>query len=402
MVSANGADAALHCSKLGCMTATSLYLHVPFCRQRCSYCDFFRVTDADGTHPLAAKWFDLLWKELLLWRQAGAVDLPTPLRTIYLGGGTSSLTPPKIIDGFLHRVGGEFAVAPDCEITLEMQPGTTDRAAVEALAGGGVNRFSVGAQTFQQRWLDLSGRRHSAGETRQTIKNILEVAGPAALSIDLIAAWPGQDMVALRRDVEEALSFGPAHLSVYELTFKDGTELARAEGAGEVSALSEDERAEMFLEVARMAAAAGLAQYEVSNFARPGSESRHNTAYWTLDDSVGLGAGAHSLVWPHRYSNPHDLGGYAAAVEGGRLFRVLNDASDPDIFAAENLFMALRLLRGVDMDWFAARVGNDVRQTHAVALARLQDAGMVELTGNQLRLTREGVLRADGIAAMFV
>ncbi len=384
------------------MTAASLYLHVPFCRQRCSYCDFFRVTDAEGSHPLAARWFDLLWQELLLWRTDGAVLPETPLRTIYMGGGTPSLTPPRVIGDFLNRVRGEFAVASDCEITLEMQPGTTTLTGVEELATAGINRFSVGAQTFSQRWLDLSGRLHSADDTRATISAVLEVAGDAALSVDLIAAWPGQDFAALRSDVEEALSFGPAHLSVYELTFKDGTELARAEGAGEVVALSEDDRAEMFLEVAGLAAAAGLAQYEVSNFARPGSESRHNTAYWTLDDCVGLGAGAHSLVWPHRYSNPHDLGGYAASVEQGRLFRVVNDASDPEIFTAENLFMALRLLCGVDLDWFARRVGTDVRQTHATALARLQEAGLVNLDGSLLRLTSEGLLRADGIAALFV
>lgn len=384
------------------MTAASVYIHVPFCRQRCAYCDFFRVTDAEGTHPLAPRWFDLLRREMLLWAADGALRRDTPLRTIYMGGGTPSLTPPAVIGAFLRFVRDEFTLAPDCEVTMEMQPGTTDRAAVEALARAGVNRFSVGAQTFRAQWLELSGRRHTPDDTRRLIRDVRDVVGTRGLSIDLIAAWPGQDMAALRDDLDEALAWLPGHLSVYELTFKDGTALLRASEEGTVRPLDEDARAEMFATTARVAAAAGLARYEVSNFALPGCESRHNSAYWMLEDYVGLGAGAHSMVWPQRFCNENDLAGYAAAIDGGRLFRTVNDTDDTDIFMAENLFMALRLTRGVDLDRFAARVGSDPRVTHADALRRIDEAGLARMDGPTLRLTDEGILRADTVAALFV
>ncbi len=384
------------------MPARCIYIHVPFCEQKCSYCDFFTVRDPSGSHPLAPGWFDLLRREMLLWAEAGDIARDQPLETIYFGGGTPSLTPPAVFAEFLRFVRGEFAVAPDCEVTLEMQPGTADAARFGAYAGAGINRFSLGVQTFHEGHLALTRRRHTVGDSRRMIRDAIATAGADAVSVDLIGAWPGQTVAEWRDDLGRAADTGASHVSAYELTFKDGTDLERAFRSGDLVPCDEDTRIAMFQAAEQTLAAAGLPQYEISNFARPGRESRHNSAYWQLKDYAGLGAGAHGMVWPHRWMNPHDLRGYAAAITAGRLFRQPNDSDDPDVVLAENLHMALRLNRGVNLDDFAARTGRDPRTERPAALASLTEAALVESSGPVLRLTAEGRLRADAVTAAFV
>jgi oxygen-independent coproporphyrinogen-3 oxidase len=231
---------------------------------------------------------------------------------------------------------------------------------------------------------------------------IEDSAAAGLLSIDLIAAWPGQTRQMWQAELKQALEYDPAHISAYELTFKEGTDLHRQMKAGATRPLDEDSRAELFAETERLLAGAGLPQYEISNFAKPGAESLHNSNYWELGDFVGLGAGAHSMIFPHRHLNPHRLEDYARAIGEGRLFRRPNDPGDPDIFLAENLHMALRLNRGFDMEWFAHRTGTDIRIAKPRALADLQAAGLLEMKGASLRLTPEGRLRADSVTSHFL
>ena len=382
------------------MTAGCVYIHVPFCEQKCSYCDFFTVRGAPGQpHPLASRWFELLRREMLLWMADGALDRGTPLRTVYFGGGTPSLMDPAGLAAFLRFVRAEFAVAPDLEVTMEMQPGTADASKLASYAGAGVTRFSVGVQTFDPRILEATGRRHTVGQSRRMIA---DSAAAGLLSIDLIAAWPGQTPRMWQTELEQALEFNPSHISAYELTFKEGTDLHRQMKAGVTAPLAEGSRAGLFADTERLLVAAGLPQYEISNFAKPGAESRHNSNYWELGDFVGLGAGAHSMIFPHRYLNPHSLDDYVRAVDAGRLFRRLNDPDDPDIFLAENIHMALRLNRGFDMDRFAQRTGTDIRVARPRALTELLSAGLLEIEGACLRLTPEGRLRADSVTGCFV
>jgi oxygen-independent coproporphyrinogen-3 oxidase len=382
------------------MAAACVYIHVPFCEQKCTYCDFYTVRgEAGAVHPLAGRWFELLRREMLLWAQVGALSREDSLRTVYFGGGTPSLTDAATLRAFLDFVRDEFATDPDLEVTIEMQPGTAGADKIGAYADAGVTRFSVGVQTFDPAVLEVTGRRHTIAQSRDMIR---DTAAAGLLSIDLIAAWPGQTAEMWRREMEEALSHSPAHISAYELTFKEGTDLHRRMRAGITAPLDEDARAGLFADTERLLAAAGLPQYEISNYARPGAESRHNSNYWELGDYVGLGAGAHSMVHPHRYLNPHSVDDYARATSDGRLFRRTNDAQDPDIGLAENIHMALRLNRGFDMDWFASRTGVDVRKAKQSALGHLEEAGLVERTGNRLRLTAEGRLRADSVTGYFL
>lgn len=373
----------------------AVYVHVPFCEQKCTYCDFFTVTDPD--HPLAARWMELAARELELWAEAGDIAPGGPVHSVFLGGGTPSLLPPASVAAFLHILGARFGLVPDAEVTLETQPGTADTARIQEFAEAGINRFSVGVQTFDPELLARTGRRHSVEMTRQVLRGA--AATGRVLSLDLIAALPGQTLDAWRRELEEALSFHPAHISVYELTFHPGTRWYRDLRAGRLSEADEDLRIAMFEEAERVLIPAGFEHYEISNYARPGRRSRHNETYWRLGNYIGLGAGAHSLVWPDRWHNPGNAGAWAAAIDSGHLYRHASNPDDPDVFVAENLAMALRLLEGVDLDWFARKVGSDLRTgRRAERLRELESAGLVTLEGSRLRLTAEGRLRADLIS----
>lgn len=375
----------------------SVYVHVPFCEQKCTYCDFFTVTDPQGTHPLAGRWMALAARELELWAEAGDAPHGGPVRSVFLGGGTPSLLSPDSVAGFLQFLRTGFGMLPDTEVSLETQPGTADAATLREFAEAGVTRFSVGVQTFDPEFLSRTGRRHTVEMTRQTLRDA--AATGRILSLDLIAALPGQTLDAWRRELDEALSFGPSHMSVYELTFHPGTRWYRDLTAGRMTEADEDLRITMFEEAERVLTAAGFEHYEISNYARPGFRSRHNETYWRLGNYMGLGAGAHSLVWPRRWNNPGNAAAWAAAVESGHLYRHASDPDDPDVFVAENLAMALRLLEGVDLDWFAAKVGSDLRQgRRAERLKELETAGLVAVAGPRLRLTHEGRLRADLIS----
>jgi oxygen-independent coproporphyrinogen-3 oxidase len=367
---------------------------VPFCEQKCSYCDFFTITDPQRTHPLASRWLELCSQELQLWREAGDVQ-NAPIETVYFGGGTPSLLEAGAIGDFLQEVRAKYGFAPGAEVTLETQPNTVDATRLLQLADAGINRFSIGVQTFDPTILAATGRRHSVQQARDCILAAQKTG--AVVSIDLIAAWPGQTLAAWEADLDEAISFGAPHISVYELTYHEGTQMHRDQRAGRIAEVDEDTRAEMFKLTRSTLIAAGYDHYEISNYARAGARSLHNQNYWQLGNYIGLGAGAHSLVFPNRYANANSAGDYARAIDGGRLFRRLANPADPDVFFAENAMMALRLLDGVEVDMLRERFGEAALQKRGSSLQRLQEAGLVELRHGRLCLTEQGELQADTV-----
>lgn len=377
--------------------ARFVYVHVPFCEQHCTFCDFFTITDAANGAARAAKWFDLIRREMRLWKEVGDLDAAVPLEAIYFGGGTPSLTRASTMADFLQYVKEEFALAPVAEISIEMQPGTADNAKLEAYTVAGVNRFSVGVQTFDPSILEVSGRRHTVEDTRAMLGAMNQLR--LNFSIDLINAWPGQALDAWRRELDEALSWSAPHYSVYELTFKPGTEMHRQVRRGELTETDEETRLAMFDETDRVLSAAGYEHYEVSNYARPGARSRHNENYWKLGNFAGLGAGAHSFIFPHRYVNANSAHDYEQAVSAGRLFRRESDTPDHMMFMLENLQMGLRLLEGVDLDRFAERFETDLRTTRGDKLAQIVEAGFAEMNGSMLKLTSTGRVRIDALSA---
>lgn len=374
-----------------------IYVHVPFCEQKCAYCDFFTVTDPDRAHPLYESWLQLCARELQLWRQQYPQQLAgRQIGSIFFGGGTPSLLRPTAFGDFLTELKREFDVAPDVEVSLETQPATIAPADYAAMVHNGINRFSVGAQTFQPRLLQPTARRHTVEETRRTLE--LARATGVTLSLDLICALPGQTMDEWRDDLATALSYDPHHVSVYEMTYHAGTQYYRQWRRGAISETDEAMRIAMYTHTRNTMMAAGYEHYEISNYALPGRQSRHNRVYWRLGDFVGLGAGAHSYLGGHRYANPRSADDYARAVNEGRLFARPQDSDDPDITLVENLTMALRLLEGVDLDWLADRVGEDIRVTRRAALEKLSGRGWITVSETHLHLTENGILQADSVA----
>jgi oxygen-independent coproporphyrinogen-3 oxidase len=329
-----------------------------------------------------------------LWAEAGDLSREDPIETVFLGGGTPSLVSPGPLGQFLDFVRNDFRLAPGAEITVEMQPGTADADKLEAYARAGVNRFSVGAQTLTPSLLEQLQRRHTVEDSRRMVRDASRFG---ATSIDLIAALPGQTLEQWRRELDEVPDLGVTHVSVYELTFHPGTQFQQDLAAGNMRQSDEDLRLAIFEEGARFLCAAGFEHYEISNFAKPGCRSRHNENYWKLGNYVGLGAGAHSLLFPRRYLNPNDIDGYRDAIASGALFRKPADPADPDLFLLENLQMPLRLAEGVDVDWFQRKFDVDLRGKYGSRLSELAAEGLVEYGTERLRLTPAGRVRFDSI-----
>ena len=379
------------------MRRAGIYIHVPFCRSRCSYCDF-----ATGAYEgaLAERYVRALAREIEAFAR---VEGRPEVDTVYFGGGTPSLLTPAQVSRVLEAVRRRFDVDARAEVTLEMNPGTVTPEGLRALRDAGVNRASFGAQTFDDRELRRLGRTHTADDTRRTLE-ALRAAGFDNISFDLIAGLPRQTLAAWSRNLEEALRLRPEHLSLYLLEVHEGTPLAGQIREGRYDAPDPDLAAEMYRLMVERTRAEGYEQYEISNFSLAGRESRHNVKYWTGAPYFGFGCSAHSFDGRRaRWSNERDAAAYVKLVgeEGSAV--VTLDELDERGASAEALFLGLRLLgRGVDLAEHRARFRRDVRADYAEDLARFGEAGLVELDGDVLRLTPEGALLSNEVFSAFV
>jgi oxygen-independent coproporphyrinogen-3 oxidase len=377
------------------MQPAGLYLHIPFCRARCSYCDF-----ATGIYqaPLAERYVRALITELERYNRAdaGVVD------TIYLGGGTPSLLNPTQLESILRVVHARFRVAPDVEITMEMNPGTVTPDSINAFRTLGINRASFGLQTFDDEQLRRLGRTHTADDARRTFAD-LRAAGFTNISFDLIADLPGQTTEQWAHNMDEALALRPEHLSLYLLEVHEGTPLADQLAAARWPQPDPDTAAEMYRLLLARTAAAGYEHYEISNFCLTGRESRHNLKYWTGAPYYGFGCSAHSYDGARqRWANERDTARYVELIETGRSTVVeTTELAERDV-SAEALFLGLRLMRGVNLAEYRAHFGTDVRAQYADELARFSDGGLIRLEDDWLRLTPTGVLLSNEVFAAFV
>ncbi|HEU4794729.1 MAG TPA: radical SAM family heme chaperone HemW [Pyrinomonadaceae bacterium] len=367
------------------MTQAGVYIHIPFCRSRCSYCDF-----ATGLYQteLAERYVRAVIKEIHASSLAGArVD------TIYFGGGTPSLLDPSQLDRILAATHDRFNVDTASEITLEINPGSVTPEKLEAFRALDVNRASFGAQTFDDRELAKLGRSHTAADTRRTFRD-LRAASFANISFDLIAGLPGQTLDGWERNVAEALALQPEHLSFYLLEVHSGTPLAQHIERGMQPVPDEDLAAVMYERMLERAAAAGYEHYEISNLCRPGFHSRHNTKYWTGEAYFGFGCSAHSYDGEfRRWSNQRDVLEYVKSIEQGFSPICEKQTLTESEVRAESVFLGLRLMRGVSLNLFAE---------HALELERFRDAGLVEQDEESVRLTRQGALLSNEVFAAFV
>lgn len=383
--------------------AFSLYVHIPYCVSKCPYCDFNshvapKIPEEEYT--------DALLKELDSHAQAEGWR-GRRLKTLFFGGGTPSTFHPRSIGRLLEKANSLFSFEDEIEVTLEANPGTVDSAHFFGYRACGVNRISIGAQSFKPGLLKFLGRIHTVDETRQALK-VVRQAGFENFNLDLIYAVPGQSLEDLKADLGEALSFQPPHLSAYNLTIEEGTPFHGQYRAGRIRCLDEEAELGMMELIEQTLLKAGLERYEISNYAKPGWHSRHNVNYWQAGDYLGVGAGAHSYrqirdagAFGHRWQNEKNPGRYMEMI--GREARAVVGEENSDLTkaAAEFMFVGLRMTSGISVDEFRRRFGKNPVDFYPAIREWLKE-GLVEENSERLRLTRRGLAVANLIFVNFV
>jgi oxygen-independent coproporphyrinogen-3 oxidase len=377
-----------------------VYVHVPFCRTKCTYCSFL---SGDYDEAIAGRYLAALTREIEV---VGGLDGRPRVDTVYFGGGTPSLLPAHELVALLGSVRAAFEVAPSAEITVEMNPGTLTPEKLDAYRAAGVNRASVGVQSFDDAELRSIGRVHDAADARAAVAT-LRAAGFDNVSLDLIAGLPRQAPEVWRRSVESALELEPDHLSLYLLELHPGTRLTRDVEAGRVERPDDDLAAEAYYWMIDRLEAAGFVHYEISNFARrlPGGgdrRSRHNEKYWLDVPFYGFGGSAHGYTGRERLAHVRSIKGYVDAVERDPAAAAERTPLHPSERAAEAIFTGLRRLEGVDLRAFRERYGVSILDDYRAGLEPLLEAGLVAVTGDRLHLTRRGLALSNEVFLAFV
>ncbi|HUL17054.1 MAG TPA: radical SAM family heme chaperone HemW [Terriglobales bacterium] len=368
-----------------------IYTQVPFCQTKCTYCNFHTgVVASSRFAPYVAAVKEEIESFSQLYQAAG-VRLPETFHaasvdTVYIGGGTPSLLDPAHLQALLDSIRVTFSCEL-LEVTLEADPETIEPEKAEAWARAGINRISFGAQSFSDVELKAAGRMHRRADLYHAVP-ILREAGSTNISFDLIAGLPHQTAESWQQSLKELISLTPPHVSVYMMEIDEGSRLGREVltggtryGASELP--SDDEIADFYEQAQAKLAIAGYLHYEISNWALPGYESRHNLKYWRREPYLGFGAGAHSFSGTHRWANAHDPAAYAQAISNGILpVEQLEEVSSKQALE-EELFLGLRQLAGVDF----RRIERDYGVSLTPRLEKLSNAGLVELNGNLARLS---------------
>ena len=372
----------------------AIYVHWPFCVSKCPYCDF-------NSH-VRASIDEAGWRDALLTDLAFEAAL-TPGRTvgsIFFGGGTPSLMEPATTAAIIDAVARHWRIDPDCEITLEANPSSVEAARFAGFARAGVNRVSLGLQALDDAALTALGRPHDLAQGLAAL-DVAQANFPR-VSFDLIYDRPGQTVAAWDAELTRAIGFGSEHLSLYQLTIEAGTRYATLHARGELVLPHEDVSADLFAATQAMTAAAGLPAYEVSNHSKPGASSRHNLAYWTYADYVGVGPGAHGRragAATVRHKKPENWN--AAVAAHGHGIAATHDLPPP-VRAGEALLMGLRLRDGIDAGIFAERTGQPLEQSiDQTRLAQLVELGFVESDPRGLRLTPKGRPLVNAVLAQL-
>ena len=375
--------------------ALGLYVHVPFCRAMCSYCTF-----AKGLYDerQAWTWLDGLEREIRV-RSASTWEGSPPLSTLFLGGGTPSALTVSQWERLGTLLRTNFDVTPGCEFTSEANPESFVPDVASAMRDAGVNRVSFGAQSFDARELGMLHRLHDADAVGKAI-GLARQAGFTNVSLDLMYGLPDQTVDGFMRSLDRALGLEPDHLSAYCLSLEPGTVLRDDVEAGRRERPDGDLAAEMYERMVERLEGAGYAAYEISNFARPGREARHNVRYWKRQDVLALGPSAHALLANHRWANPATLEGWLGAYrEPGR-------APSPKPVSLEEarfewIFLGLRLREGVSTEAFAAHWGEPFKLRYGSVVSRLEAEGLLETRDGWIRLTPKARFLSDGVFAEF-
>jgi oxygen-independent coproporphyrinogen-3 oxidase len=369
-----------------------LYIHIPFCSAICNYCNFNRGL------------FDAALKEqyvAALLREIAAQGDGSPADTIYFGGGTPSLLEPAEIASIIETCRHNFAVALDAEITMEANPETVTPERLVGFREAGVNRLSFGVQSFRDEELQRLSRLHSASRAAEAFA-MARRAGFDNISLDLMMWLPQQTIAQWLESVDALIALGPDHASLYILELYPNAPLRDTMARSKWSLAPDDDAAEMYLEAMARLDAAGYEQYEISNVARSGRESRHNLKYWTDGEWLGFGCGAHSTRRAVRWKNLSSTTEYVAAVASGGQLGVERRELHGREALEEALFTGLRLTRGIDVHAVKIRYNADVWEIYGAELEPFREAGLLIYDGRLLRLSRAGMLLANEIMSQFL
>ena len=372
-----------------------IYIHIPFCRTRCSYCDF-----ATGIYEssLAERYVKAVIAEI----ESAQEGIRLAFDTIYFGGGTPSMLSPDQVEQILTAVRQRFPIDDSAEVTMELNPGTVSIETLKAFRTLGINRASFGAQSFDDHELARLGRSHSVADTLKTFAD-LRTAGFGNVSFDLIAGLPGQTLSRWQQNVAQALRLAPEHLSFYLLEVHEGTPLAEHIRKGIQPVPDDDLAGVMYEDMLTQALDHGYEHYEISNLALPGFRSRHNTKYWTAAPYVGFGCSAHSFDGKNRrWSNERDVRRYVELIDEGASPVVDDQLLSASAVRAEAVFLGLRVMSGINLKDYRQLFGIDLVEQYNEDLTRFTEAGLVQLDGETLRLTRAGALLSNEVFAAFV
>ena len=400
-------------------TPIGLYVHIPFCERKCPYCDFNTYA---GMASLYADYVDALCLDLARWGSALAAR---PVATVFLGGGTPTVLDEALLARIFQAIQDHFTLLPGAEITCEANPGAVDRAKFQALRRLGVNRLSMGIQSFQPEELRFLGRIHSAEEGAEAFQ-AARAAGFSNINLDFIFGLPGQEAKSWAATLDRAVALGPEHLSLYSLIVEPGTPLHHWVESGRVPAPDEDQAALLYEMAMARLDRAGYVQYEVSNWARgegaspgvsrptePTHVCRHNRIYWRNQEYLGLGPGAHShltlaqgaasIPQELRWGNLRSVPEYIRRVQAGQSTVDFQEVIHPRLAMGETMMLGLRLLQeGVPFATFQERHGQDLRQVFRAELARLTEWGLLAVDEERVRLTRRGLLLGNQVFAAFL
>jgi len=370
----------------------SLYIHIPFCTRKCNYCDFFSVP---ATLQPVEQYISCLLKEL----DARAYD--SKIETVFIGGGTPTVLGESDLECLLQGLGKRIELSSVLEFTVEANPGTVSKAKLELLRKCGVNRLSIGVQSFQPKLLRQLGRIHSVDEAKDIVNASKEV-GFVNVSLDLMFGIPGQTMDLWIEDLDTAMDIGIEHLSAYGLTYEEGTQMHEELKAGRLVPVSFEAERDMALYTIRRARRSGLEHYEISNYAVPGRECRHNLVYWRNEGSLGIGASAVSYVDGTRSKNVSEVAAYMNLIAEGGGAIASTEKLDSEAHARETAVLAIRTRSGIDRSQFMEKTGFSIDGLFRTSVEEFVKRGVIRDDGERIALTDEGVLVADEVAIALV
>ncbi|GAK39613.1 oxygen-independent coproporphyrinogen iii oxidase [Paenibacillus sp. TCA20] len=373
----------------------AVYIHIPFCTNKCFYCDFNSYVLKD--QPVM-KYLEALEREM---EYTVKKTPPGEIKTIFVGGGTPTVLKPDEMDYFLRSVRTYFPDwADDIEFSMEANPGTTDLEKLSVMKEGGVNRVSFGVQAFQNELLTGIGRIHNTDDVYRSLENARK-AGLTNLSIDLMFGLPNQTVDMLSESVNRALELDLPHYSIYGLKVEENTLFHTLFQKNQLPLPDEDHELQMYKHLMQRMKDAGYIQYEISNFAKPGMQSRHNMTYWRNEDYYGLGAGAHGYVGRERHMNVKGVNPYIEKAEQG-LPRLETAQITREEAMEDFMMVGLRMLDGVSSSRFEAQFGEQIEDIFAGPLHKMVHAGLLDATGDGYRLSSQGVLYGNEVFAEFI